>query len=78
MLIVGRDRHPQLPEVPTLPEAGLPSLGYELWFGMFAPPGTPVKRLRWLGREIRTIVHSQGFTDKFVTPSGYTPVGDSP
>lgn len=36
-----RERHPQLPDVPTAAEAGLP--GYEVvaWFGFLAPTGTP-------------------------------------
>src|SRR4051812_2744307 len=38
-----RERMPQLPDVPTLAEAGPELKDYELlnWFGMFAPAGTP-------------------------------------
>jgi tripartite-type tricarboxylate transporter receptor subunit TctC len=35
-------RLPQLPEVPTTAEAGLPALRFSTWFGLVAPPGTPV------------------------------------
>ncbi|MBD0270652.1 MAG: tripartite tricarboxylate transporter substrate binding protein [Acetobacteraceae bacterium] len=34
-------RLPQLPEVPTTAEAGLPALRFGTWFGLVAPPGTP-------------------------------------
>ncbi len=34
-------RLPQLPEVPTTAEAGLPGLRFGTWFGLVAPPGTP-------------------------------------
>ncbi|CAA9518960.1 MAG: hypothetical protein AVDCRST_MAG13-3257, partial [uncultured Solirubrobacteraceae bacterium] len=34
-------RLPQLPDVPTTPEAGLPALRFGTWFGLVAPPGTP-------------------------------------
>jgi tripartite-type tricarboxylate transporter receptor subunit TctC len=41
--VTSRERMPQLPDVPTLAEAGPELKGYELlnWFGMFAPAGTP-------------------------------------
>ena len=34
-------RLPQLPDVPTTAEAGLPALRFSTWFGLVAPPGTP-------------------------------------
>ncbi len=30
-----------LPDVPTMAEAGLPGVDTSLWFGLFAPAGTP-------------------------------------
>jgi tripartite-type tricarboxylate transporter receptor subunit TctC len=41
--VTSRERMPQLPDVPTLAEAGPELKDYELlnWFGMFAPAGTP-------------------------------------
>src|SRR5262249_6801672 len=35
-------RAPELPDTPTLAEAGLRDLDLSTWFGMFAPPKTPV------------------------------------
>ena len=34
-------RMPQLPDVPTTTEAGLPGYLFGTWFGLVAPPGTP-------------------------------------
>ncbi len=34
-------RMPQLPDVPTTAEAGLPGYLFGTWFGLVAPPGTP-------------------------------------
>ncbi|MFT3800945.1 MAG: tripartite tricarboxylate transporter substrate binding protein [Burkholderiaceae bacterium] len=42
----------ELPEVPTLEEAGYPMLRYDLWTGVMAPRGTPQPILDTLAREI--------------------------
>ena len=34
-------RSPELPNVPTIAEAGLPGYEYVAWFGVFAPGTTP-------------------------------------
>ena len=34
-------RSPLLPDVPTLAEQGFPSYDLEIWFGLYAPAGTP-------------------------------------
>jgi len=34
-------RAPQLPDIPTIAEAGLPGYQYDSWFGVLAPAGTP-------------------------------------
>lgn len=33
-----------LPSVPTMAEAGLPNVQIEVWYGLFAPTGTPTRR----------------------------------
>ena len=38
---VGASRQPQLPDTPTVTEAGFPELTTTLWNGLFAPAGTP-------------------------------------
>jgi tripartite-type tricarboxylate transporter receptor subunit TctC len=39
--IAGKVRHPQLPDVPTVVEAGYPKLQSPFWLGVVAPTGTP-------------------------------------
>src|SRR5581483_8373135 len=34
-------RAPQLPDVPTISEAGVPGFDASVWFGLVAPTGTP-------------------------------------
>ena len=37
---------PQLPDVPTLAEAGYPDLEFRIWMGLMAPAGTPEPALK--------------------------------
>ncbi|MET0723635.1 MAG: tripartite tricarboxylate transporter substrate-binding protein, partial [Tardiphaga sp.] len=37
----GAQRAPALPNLPTAIEAGLPDFTYTVWYGLFAPKGTP-------------------------------------
>lgn len=39
--LTGRNRAPQMPEIPTLQEDGYPGFYETVWFGLYAPTGTP-------------------------------------
>ena len=39
--LTGAERAKQMPQIPTLAEDGFPGLLEEVWFGIFAPTGTP-------------------------------------
>ena len=39
--VAGLNRSPVLPDLPTISEAGLPGYDTMVWFGLFAPVGTP-------------------------------------
>ena len=41
LAVASRQRLPQFPELPTTAEAGLPGYVISVWFGIFAPRGTP-------------------------------------
>ena len=41
LAVTGTKREAPAPDTPTLAELGYPELGYQLWFGLFAPAGTP-------------------------------------
>src|SRR6185369_3287422 len=51
-------RLPQLPDVPTLIEAGLAGADVDMWYGLFAPRGTPAEIVERLNREIAAILTS--------------------
>jgi len=70
-------RSPQLPDVPTVSEAGVP--GYECitWFGLLAPAKTPPAILARLHRDIIKVVHAPEMKAQLEI-QGYDAVGGSP
>ena len=48
LAIAARERSPQLPDAPTLAEAGYPDLEFRIWMGLMAPAGTPAPVLKTL------------------------------
>ncbi|KLO56907.1 ABC transporter substrate-binding protein [Delftia tsuruhatensis] len=53
-------RSPQLPEVPTLEEAGVKGYDMGYWFAAYAPAGTPEGVVARLNRLLSDAVHSAG------------------
>lgn len=51
--LLAPQRYPQLPNLPTMTEAGLSGLGVESWIGLFAPARTPPEILGRLRQETR-------------------------
>ena len=47
-------RHKQLPSLPTIAEAGVPTFKYETWFGVMAPAGTPKPVIDKVNADIHT------------------------
>jgi len=70
-------RSPEMPEVPTVAEAGVP--GYEaiVWIGMLAPAGTPKEIIAKLNGEIGRLVHTDE-VKKLLGPTGMEPDPDTP
>ena len=50
LAVTSRQRLPELPEVPTMQESGLPDFEAATWFGLFAPRGTPPEVIATLNR----------------------------
>src|SRR4051812_20409042 len=64
--VTSRERMPQLPDVPTLAEAGPELKDYELlnWFGMFAPAGTPEPIVAKLNEIVNTGLRDKAIAEK--------------
>jgi tripartite-type tricarboxylate transporter receptor subunit TctC len=58
LAIAGTKRHPQIPQVPTMAEAGFPEVEMEQWFGVFGPAGIPAPIVRKLNAAFVEALHS--------------------
>jgi tripartite-type tricarboxylate transporter receptor subunit TctC len=63
--VTSRARHPLLPEVPSLHEAGLPGFEAASWQGLFAPAGTPAPILARLHAEVAAALAAPEIRDPF-------------
>jgi tripartite-type tricarboxylate transporter receptor subunit TctC len=52
----GAKRLPELPEVPTLAEAGVAGVDVTQWYGLFAPARTPPDRVQALNRALNEVL----------------------
>jgi len=53
LAITGEKRSPALPDLPTVSEAGVPGYEASLWFGFFAPAGTPKDIVEKLSKSLQ-------------------------
>jgi tripartite-type tricarboxylate transporter receptor subunit TctC len=70
-------RHPLLPDVPTLIEQGLKDANVDMWYGLFAPKGTPADIVARLNREAAQILQSDEARSDFAK-QGLTPATSTP
>lgn len=75
--VTSSKRDPQIPNVPTIAESGIPGYEVEFWVGVFAPAKTPAKIVQALNREIVRIINLPDVKSGFVNV-GYQVVGDAP
>lgn len=78
---IGSDkRHPVLPDLQTLAEAKAGNVNVDMWYGIFAPPGSAPAFIAQLNRElkdilaspeVRTAFQSQGMDPAWSTPEEF-------
>ena len=77
LAVSGVTRSPQLPEVPTLAESGLPGYSAYVWLGLLAPKGTPAAVIERLHRELIAALATPEVKN-YMTEAGIEPVGSTP
>jgi tripartite-type tricarboxylate transporter receptor subunit TctC len=70
-------RSPELPDLPTFAEAGLPQYDTNAWYSMHAPAGTPPEIVRRLNAELVAILKDPDILARF-KQLATDPVGNSP
>jgi tripartite-type tricarboxylate transporter receptor subunit TctC len=72
--VTGAERSPELPDVPSMAEAGYPEVDVHLWSGVFAPAATPPAIAKRLETELQRVLADAGVQQKLkamaVTPGG--------
>jgi tripartite-type tricarboxylate transporter receptor subunit TctC len=53
LAVTGKTRHPGMPQVPTVAEAGLSNFELESWVAIYAPTGTPAAVLQKLSADLK-------------------------
>jgi tripartite-type tricarboxylate transporter receptor subunit TctC len=77
LAVTGSERSPLLPDVPSMTEAGFPSVDVHLWSGVFATTGTPPAVVATLRKALNQSIDDPGVSAKLkamaVDPGGATP-----
>jgi tripartite-type tricarboxylate transporter receptor subunit TctC len=74
--ITSPKRASQMPEVPTIAEAGLPSYEFQGWYGLLAPAGVPPAILTKLNRDFNAALADPAIRSA-MTARGAEPMGGS-
>lgn len=76
LAITNPKRSPALPDVPTIGELGLPTLGgATTWIGVFAPANTPAPIVNKLSLIFQKMMQRPEVSKHFIDAFGMTPVG---
>jgi tripartite-type tricarboxylate transporter receptor subunit TctC len=74
LAVLAKERFPDLPDVPTMTEAGFPDVNVSLWSGFFVPVGTPKEIVAKLHKELNAVIMQSEVKDKLralaVKPTG--------
>jgi tripartite-type tricarboxylate transporter receptor subunit TctC len=62
-----------LPEVPTIAEAGVPGFNFPIWYGIWAPVGTPAL-VEKLSKDIASVLAGRDIRD-WIAKHGGEPMG---
>ncbi len=77
LAIASKQRHPLLPGVPTMAEAGYPSVVVENWTGLVVPTGTPKAIIDKIAADALKVIQQPEVRDK-IAAAGFRPTGLGP
>jgi len=80
LLVTDTERYPQLPNLPTAAEAGLPGVLLTTWTGYYVPKGTPTETVQRINADIRAVaamppvrarLEETGWSPKLMSPEEF-------
>jgi tripartite-type tricarboxylate transporter receptor subunit TctC len=77
LAITGDQRSPELPNVPTMAEAGIKDMVVTAWFGFVAPAGTPAEIVNKIQQATKKVLETPEIKQRFAEMGG-TPGGGTP
>jgi tripartite-type tricarboxylate transporter receptor subunit TctC len=77
LAITSPARSKDVPDVPTIAEAGVPSFKYSSWFGLLAPKGTPKEVVDKINTDVRAVLAMPDVVKRLAT-LGSLPSPNSP
>ena len=77
LAVTSKQRHPQLPNVPTVAESGYPGFEALSWQGVFAPAGTPPELVERISADVNKAVRAADVRDYFAA-RGFLVEGTTP
>lgn len=75
--IMGTKRSPNIPDVPTIGEAGLEGLDFTLWYGIWGPKGLPADTIKQVNAAVQTASKDPALVER-LSALGVDPVTEDP
>jgi tripartite-type tricarboxylate transporter receptor subunit TctC len=77
LALLGKERYPDLPDVPTAAESGMPEFEVDTWYGVLAPAGVPREVVARINGELVKIMRAPEMRDRLGT-MGIQPLASTP
>jgi len=77
LAVLGKERYPGLPEVPTAAESGIPEFEVDTWYGVLAPAGVPREIVARLNAELTKIMQAPDMRER-LAGMGIEPLTSTP
>jgi tripartite-type tricarboxylate transporter receptor subunit TctC len=78
LAITSKQRSPLYPNLPTAQEQGFGYLTAAIWYGLFAPAGTPQAVVDRINADVRAVLRDPAFAEKNATSRNLTVVASTP
>jgi tripartite-type tricarboxylate transporter receptor subunit TctC len=77
LAVMSPERFAGMPDVPTFKELGMPKVQVDVWYGLFAPAGTPANVVAQINKDVNQALKGKGVAESLdkqgIEPGGGTP-----